>query len=391
MRLFIASTLAIGIMAANPAPGRAEHAKINLDASGSGDQVTAFVDQTPPEHGKNPRPRAQGQGWPADQDPVVADQRLPTQDAGERRRPLLRGQGASRRPEADARPRDRGQRRPRDRLRDGLQAPEPRPEPATRCGSTSRAPTSFGSSLARPRATTNISPPSTSSSRRQSPDPDSRTSQRRVGWGGSSLGRGSTRPPFRFDEFAQGPGWAGVVEAVLMGSGRPSIRSQRCFWASERTDMARRANWWSAASRALARWALRSRTALPRAARCSSERDRASAMLGSGRHRGGAFPTKVDLPEAVDLVDGQVLLEPGFLILVDRPTPGDGGLAGLAPERSGLLVKVGDRLFGLDDLIGWQAGGLRGSRGGSGAATGRPVLLGIRRARSRSRPGPGPS
>ena len=34
----------------------AEHAKINLDVSASGEQVTAFVDQTPPEHGKNPRP-----------------------------------------------------------------------------------------------------------------------------------------------------------------------------------------------------------------------------------------------------------------------------------------------------------------------------------------------
>ena len=38
------------------APSRAEHAKISLDVSASGEQVTAFVDQTPPEHGKNPRP-----------------------------------------------------------------------------------------------------------------------------------------------------------------------------------------------------------------------------------------------------------------------------------------------------------------------------------------------
>jgi hypothetical protein len=35
---------------------RAEHAKINLDVSVPGDQQTAFVDQTPPESGKNPRP-----------------------------------------------------------------------------------------------------------------------------------------------------------------------------------------------------------------------------------------------------------------------------------------------------------------------------------------------
>jgi hypothetical protein len=36
---------------------RAEHAKINLDvAVAGGEQVTAHVDQTPPESGKNPRP-----------------------------------------------------------------------------------------------------------------------------------------------------------------------------------------------------------------------------------------------------------------------------------------------------------------------------------------------
>jgi len=35
---------------------RAEHAKINLEAATARDQVTAFVDQTPPEWGKNPRP-----------------------------------------------------------------------------------------------------------------------------------------------------------------------------------------------------------------------------------------------------------------------------------------------------------------------------------------------
>jgi hypothetical protein len=35
---------------------RAEHAKIQLDVSTRHDQVTAFVDQTPPAWGKNPRP-----------------------------------------------------------------------------------------------------------------------------------------------------------------------------------------------------------------------------------------------------------------------------------------------------------------------------------------------
>jgi hypothetical protein len=35
---------------------RAEHAKISLEVATARDQVTAFVDQTPPEWGKNPRP-----------------------------------------------------------------------------------------------------------------------------------------------------------------------------------------------------------------------------------------------------------------------------------------------------------------------------------------------
>jgi hypothetical protein len=35
---------------------RAEHAKISLEVATAREQVTAFVDQTPPEWGKNPRP-----------------------------------------------------------------------------------------------------------------------------------------------------------------------------------------------------------------------------------------------------------------------------------------------------------------------------------------------
>jgi hypothetical protein len=37
-------------------PVRAEHAKINLEVSTGRDNVAAFVDQTPPDWGKNPRP-----------------------------------------------------------------------------------------------------------------------------------------------------------------------------------------------------------------------------------------------------------------------------------------------------------------------------------------------
>jgi hypothetical protein len=35
---------------------RAEHAKINLEVASPRDQVAAYVDQTPPDSGKNPRP-----------------------------------------------------------------------------------------------------------------------------------------------------------------------------------------------------------------------------------------------------------------------------------------------------------------------------------------------
>jgi len=56
MRHWLSFALSVGFLAANAGPSLAEHAKINLDVISSGEQVTAFVDQTPPEHGKNPRP-----------------------------------------------------------------------------------------------------------------------------------------------------------------------------------------------------------------------------------------------------------------------------------------------------------------------------------------------
>ena len=56
MRHLITFALPICLVAANPGPSLVEHAKISLDVSSSGEQVTATVDQTPPEHGKNPRP-----------------------------------------------------------------------------------------------------------------------------------------------------------------------------------------------------------------------------------------------------------------------------------------------------------------------------------------------
>src|SRR5205823_6503494 len=46
--------VALGWMSAESA--RAEHAKIQLEVATPRDQVSASVDQTPPEWGKNPRP-----------------------------------------------------------------------------------------------------------------------------------------------------------------------------------------------------------------------------------------------------------------------------------------------------------------------------------------------
>jgi hypothetical protein len=51
-------TLAVGtvLFASIGTAARAEHAKITLDVESAGTRVTAYVDQTPPPSGKNPRP-----------------------------------------------------------------------------------------------------------------------------------------------------------------------------------------------------------------------------------------------------------------------------------------------------------------------------------------------
>ena len=54
MRSFFTQATLILALAASVT--RAEHAKISLDVTTSSDQKTAFVDQTPPASGKNPRP-----------------------------------------------------------------------------------------------------------------------------------------------------------------------------------------------------------------------------------------------------------------------------------------------------------------------------------------------
>lgn len=48
--------LAMGLLAAPPAPARAEHAKVTLEVESGAKKETAHVDQTPPDSGKNPRP-----------------------------------------------------------------------------------------------------------------------------------------------------------------------------------------------------------------------------------------------------------------------------------------------------------------------------------------------
>jgi hypothetical protein len=47
--------MAIGLLIST-ATARAEHAKVILDVASPTEKQTAFVDQTPPESGKNPRP-----------------------------------------------------------------------------------------------------------------------------------------------------------------------------------------------------------------------------------------------------------------------------------------------------------------------------------------------
>ena len=52
--LVTASALALALLA--PLSARAEHAKVTLEVEAGGKKETAFVDQTPPDTGKNPRP-----------------------------------------------------------------------------------------------------------------------------------------------------------------------------------------------------------------------------------------------------------------------------------------------------------------------------------------------
>ncbi|MDB5351437.1 MAG: hypothetical protein JWN86_2684 [Planctomycetota bacterium] len=52
--LAISSALALALIA--PLSARAEHAKVTLEVEAGSKKETAFVDQTPPDTGKNPRP-----------------------------------------------------------------------------------------------------------------------------------------------------------------------------------------------------------------------------------------------------------------------------------------------------------------------------------------------
>jgi hypothetical protein len=44
------------LLATSPTRSRAEHAHVKLEATAAKEQQTAFMDQTPPDWGKNPRP-----------------------------------------------------------------------------------------------------------------------------------------------------------------------------------------------------------------------------------------------------------------------------------------------------------------------------------------------
>ena len=56
MRLSFLLAVATIICGTSASTALAEHAKIQLEVAGRRDQVAAYVDQTPPEWGKNPRP-----------------------------------------------------------------------------------------------------------------------------------------------------------------------------------------------------------------------------------------------------------------------------------------------------------------------------------------------
>src|SRR5581483_10828382 len=56
MRRVIMGLVAIAASGIGVAPARGEHAKIQLEVTTPRGQATAFMDQTPPEWGKNPRP-----------------------------------------------------------------------------------------------------------------------------------------------------------------------------------------------------------------------------------------------------------------------------------------------------------------------------------------------
>jgi hypothetical protein len=56
VRIAVSSSIGLLFLSTVSSAVRAEHAKIELVVAGGGNQVTAHVDQTPPEWGKNPRP-----------------------------------------------------------------------------------------------------------------------------------------------------------------------------------------------------------------------------------------------------------------------------------------------------------------------------------------------
>jgi hypothetical protein len=56
LRVHLTPTATLAVVLVGIVPAWGEHAKITLDVIGPSEQKTAFMDQTPPAHGKNPRP-----------------------------------------------------------------------------------------------------------------------------------------------------------------------------------------------------------------------------------------------------------------------------------------------------------------------------------------------
>ena len=116
--IFIPAAL-LTLAAATPA--RLEHAKINLEVTAKGSHEAAFVDQTPPDWGKNPRPVVKARAG----EPIKVQYTLTNVYPHKTLENVvvhffIARQGKAAQAKGAAQPRRREVHRDRDRLRDGL-------------------------------------------------------------------------------------------------------------------------------------------------------------------------------------------------------------------------------------------------------------------------------